>query len=260
MKKAGQRIALFGGLVSAILFGAWRVYSRRSLERVISHEGLDDPEVARAFNRIALMPQMRLLRWYVARRAVAMVPSGQAADLGSGPGHLAIKLAQAAPGLQVTGVDLSDEMLAEAEHNARQTGLEARVAFKKGDVVRVPFPNNSLDLVISTLSLHHWSDPVGVLNEIARVLRRPEPAEGRPGGAFLIFDLRRDMSAPLYLLLWFVTRCIVPRALRQVNEPLGSRNAAFTVHEAAHLAEQSRLAGWRVTKGPLWLTIEGPQE
>ena len=30
--------------------------------------------------------------------------------------------------------------------------------------------------------------------------------------------------------------------------------------DAAHLAEQSRLAGWRVTKGPLWLTIEGPQE
>ena len=259
MKVAGQRIVLLAGLATAVLFGAWRVYSRRSRERVVSHEGLDNPEVAQAFNRIALMPQMRLLRWYVTRRAVAMVQSGQAADLGSGPGHLAIKLAQAAPGLQVTGVDLSDEMLVEAERYARRSGLADRIAFKKGDVARIPFPDNSLDLVVSTLSLHHWSDPVAVLNEIARVLRHPEPAGGRPGGSFLVFDLRRDMAAPFYLLLWFVTRCIVPQALRRVNEPLGSRDAAFTVQEAAHLAGQSRLAGWLVTRGPLWLIIEGPE-
>ena len=49
----------------------------------------------------------------------------------------------------------------------------------------------------------------------------------------------------------------VPPALRRVNEPLGSRDAAFTLQEAAHLAGQSRLSAWRVNDGPLWLTIEG---
>jgi ubiquinone/menaquinone biosynthesis C-methylase UbiE len=244
-------------LTAAALFAAWRVYSLRSRDRVVSHEGLDDPEVAQAFNQVASMPQMEFLRRFVARRAVAMVQAGQAADLGCGPGHLAIRLARAAPDLQVTGIDLSAEMLAEAERSAESSGLQNRVAFKKGDATQIPFPAGSLDLVVSTLSLHHWSDPVGVLDEIARVLRPPEPVEGRPGGAFLIFDLRRDMSAPFYLLLWFVTRCVVPRALRRVNEPLGSRDAAFTIQEAAHLAAQSRLRGWRVTHGPLWLTIEG---
>jgi hypothetical protein len=73
----------------------------------------------------------------------------------------------------------------------------------------------------------------------------------------LVFDLRRDTSAPFYLLLWFATRCVVPQVLRRVNEPLGSRNAAYTPQEAARLAGQSRLTGWRVTRGPLWLTIEG---
>ena len=90
---------------------------------------------------------------------------------------------------------------------------------------------------------------MAVLDKIARVLR--------PGASFLIFDLRRDMAAPFWLLLWFVTRVVVPAALRRVNEPLGSRNAAYTSQEAARLAEQSRLSGWRVTRGPLWLTIEG---
>ena len=256
MTNARQRFALLGGLTAALLFGSWRVYGRRARERVVSHEGLDDPDVAQAFNRIATMPQMRLLRWYVARRAVAMVQTGRAADLGSGPGHLVIKLAQTAPDLQVTGVDLSEEMLAEAGRYARRSGLEERIDFKKGDVAQIPFPDDSLDLVVSTLSLHHWSDPVGVLDEIARVLRRPDPAQGRPGGAFLIFDLRRDMTAPFYLLLWFVTCCVVPKALRRVKEPLGSRDAAFTVQEAAQLVELSRLTGWRVTRGPLWLIIE----
>jgi hypothetical protein len=111
MTNARQRLAFLGGLTGAVLFALWRVYSRRSRERVVSHEGLDDPEVAQAFGRIATLPQMRLLRWFVARRAVAMVQAGQAADLGCGSGHLAIRLAQAAPGLQVTGIDPSDEML-----------------------------------------------------------------------------------------------------------------------------------------------------
>jgi ubiquinone/menaquinone biosynthesis C-methylase UbiE len=249
MTNVRQRIALLSGLIAAVLFALWRVYSRRPRERVVSHEGLDEPQVAQAFNRIATLPQMRLLRWFVARRAVAMTQAGQAVDLGSGPGHLVIKLAQAAPDLMVTGIDLSDEMLAEAERYARRSGLEDRITFKRGNVAQIPFPDSSLDLVVSTLSLHHWSDPVGVLDEIVRVLR--------PGGSFLVFDLRRDMTGPFYLLLWFVTRCVVPRALRQVNEPLGSRDAAFTPREATKLAAQSRLTGWRVTHGPLWLIIEG---
>jgi len=52
----------------------------------------------------------------------------------------------------------------------------------------------------------------------------------------------------------------VPAALRWVNEPLGSRNAAYTPQEAAQLAEQSRLSSWRVTCGPLWLIIEGTKD
>jgi len=114
---------------------------------------------------------------------------------------------------------------------------------------QIPFPDGALNLVVSTLSLHHWSDPVAVLGEVARV-----PG---PDGSFLIFDLRRDMASPCWLLLCFATHFAVPAALRWVNEPLGSRNVTYTPTETAHLAQQSQPGGWRVTRGPFWLIIQG---
>jgi ubiquinone/menaquinone biosynthesis C-methylase UbiE len=119
----------------------------------------------------------------------------------------------------------------------------------QADAGRIPVPDGSFDLVVSSLSLHHWGDPVAILDEVARILR--------PGGSFLIRDLRRDMDALSWLSLWVTRRFLVPAALRRANEPLSSRNAAYTPREAARLAEKSRLTGWRVVEDRLWLTLEG---
>jgi ubiquinone/menaquinone biosynthesis C-methylase UbiE len=244
-------------VVSALLVAGGMLYGRRSRGRVAGHEGLDDPEIAAGFNWVAQMPQMRVLRWYVVRKAVELRAQGRAADLGSGPGLLVAELVRQAKGLHVIGVDLSDEMLEQAEHLARDEGLGERAAFTQGDVQRLPFSDGSLDLVVSTLSLHHWGDPVAVLDEVARVLRPPAPERGLPGGAYVIFDLRRDLALPVWLLLWFVTHVVVPPALRRANEPLASRDASYTQGETEHLASLSQLTGWRVTSGPLWLIVEG---
>lgn len=239
-------------LLAALLSVAWRIYHLRRRERVLSPESMDNPAIAAAFNRVAGWPQMRLLRWYVLQRIKNLVSKGEAIDIGCGPGHLVFDLARQLPDLQLTGIDMSDEVLEQAESFAAQHGYGSRVQFKKGSAEEVPFADGSFDLVVSTLSLHHWREPAAVLNEIARIVR--------PGGTFLIFDLRRDMAPPFYLLLWFATRFVVPRALRMVDEPLGSRNAAYTVQEAVQLADKSNLSGWRVVDGPSWLIIEGQKE
>ncbi|MGQ9841757.1 MAG: class I SAM-dependent methyltransferase [Anaerolineae bacterium] len=232
-----------------LLAAAARVYRGRPLARTPCTEGLDDSAVALAFAGITDMPQMALARRLAAHRALCLCTAGRAADLGCGAGHLAVEMARAAPHLHMTGVDLSNPPLAQALRRAPEAGLAHRVDFRTGGVERTPFADASLDLVVSTLSLHHWRDPVAVLNEVARILR--------PGGAFVIFDLRRDMAPPLYVLLWLATRYFVPPALRSVQEPLNSRNAAYTPEEAAALAQASHLTGWHVACGPFWLSIEG---
>jgi len=50
---------------------------------------------------------------------------------------------------------------------------------------------------------------------------------------------------------------VVPRALKQINEPMASRDAAYTPAEALRLVSTSKLTGWQVDSGPIWLFIEG---
>jgi len=50
---------------------------------------------------------------------------------------------------------------------------------------------------------------------------------------------------------------VVPPTLRRIGEPLASRNAAYDPYEVARLVQTSRLTGWSMATGPLWLTVEG---
>jgi ubiquinone/menaquinone biosynthesis C-methylase UbiE len=236
-------------LIVVLLAGLWRVFDRRSRERIPSQEGIEDPEVAAAFEWVSRTPQMRWIRHFVISQAAVLKDHGEAVDLGCGAGQLVMEMAWKAPGLHMTGIDLSEKMLADARQSTQRVGLEDRVDFRLGNVEEIPFPDQSVDLVISTSSLHHWTDPVKVLNEIDRVLK--------PGGAYYIFDLRRDMALPFYMLIWFATQFIVPAALHQVNEPMGSRNASYTVQDLADLIRQSRLRGGQVTTGPIWIVLAG---
>jgi ubiquinone/menaquinone biosynthesis C-methylase UbiE len=57
-----------------------------------------------------------------------------------------------------------------------------RPEFQAGDVADLKFPDASFDIVVSTLSMHHWADPTRGMAEIGRVLR--------PDGRALIWDFR----------------------------------------------------------------------
>lgn len=115
-------------------------------------------------------------------------------DVGTGPGSVPRLVAAAHPELKVEGVDLSAEMITVAANASRAAGGPS-IRFQVGDVAALPYPDESIDLVISSLSLHHWEDPAAGLREIVRVLR--------PGGKAWVYDFRRTLRRSVSLTAGF---------------------------------------------------------
>jgi SAM-dependent methyltransferase len=127
----------------------------------------------------------------IASDVAAVAPAGaRVLEVGCGPGHLSLRLVRQY-GLEVTGLDLDPTMIAGAQANTDRPGTgERRPEFLVGDVAALAFPDRSFDLVVSTLSMHHWADPAAGLAEIGRVLR--------PGARALVWDFRPGVRPHLF--------------------------------------------------------------
>lgn len=105
----------------------------------------------------------------IARAALA--PGQYVLDLGTGTGSVAIRAASlVGPSGQVSGVDLSPEMLALAQQRGAALGL-TNCSFQDGRGEAIPATNRSFDVLLASLSLMYVVDRAAAAREIARVLR-----------------------------------------------------------------------------------------
>jgi ubiquinone/menaquinone biosynthesis C-methylase UbiE len=96
-------------------------------------------------------------------------------DVGCGPGTITCSFAPyISPGGRIVGIDPSASVIREAQEYASEQGVSTNtVSFQQADGGSLPFEDGSFDVVHSHQVLLHVKDPISLLREMARVVRRP---------------------------------------------------------------------------------------
>jgi SAM-dependent methyltransferase len=144
--------------------------------------GLFAPHGAWLYARVAPTVLAPLFDHVAADTGPILARLGRVLEIDAGPGALSVKLARAFPTALVTGVDLAPAMISASNARAARAGIDERLHFELASGAALPYPVGSVDVVVSTLSLHHWEHPADVFAKNGRVLA--------PGGQALIYDLR----------------------------------------------------------------------
>ncbi|MGD0436358.1 MAG: arsenite methyltransferase [Bryobacteraceae bacterium] len=153
--------------------------------------------------------------------ALAQLRPGETVlDLGSGGGiDVLLSAKRVGPAGKAYGLDMTDEMLALARENQRKAGVE-NVEFLKGEIERIPLPDNSVDVIISNCVINLSADKDRVLREAFRVLK--------PGGRFAVSDVvvRGDVPAEIQRSMELWVGCIAG-ALRDYDYVAKLAKAGF---------------------------------
>lgn len=130
-------------------------------------------------------------------------------DIATGTGDLAIKLAQEFPAAHIVGIDLSENMIRVGKEKINRLAMHNRIEFLAGDCLKLPFEDNTFDLITVAYGVRNFADIPAGYREMQRVLR--------PGGKLCVIELSVPASPVIRPLYKLYTSTLIPLAGRLIS-------------------------------------------
>ena len=203
------------------------------MERIPEPEVMDNWEEAREYDAM----DFTQVNQEFTELAIELGPeTGLILDAGPGTARIPILIAQRRSQWQITGIDLSANMLFIGNQNVEQAGLEQQIKLEQIDSKQLPYPDATFDMVISNSIVHHLTNPLLFFQEIQRLLK--------PQGGIFLRDLTRPSSET-------ELNSLVEQYARDCNEHQkklfrDSLNAAYTLDEIINFIESVGLENMRI--------------
>lgn len=144
-------------------------------------------------------------------------------DFATGTGFQAVQIAHAVGEKgRVLGLDISEEMLREAEVKIKKFGLDNIIELKWMQSGIIPLENNSVDAVICGFAYHHFQDPYRITSEMFRVLKPHKKAVAVDGcrSEYIFRKFIADLSVKISDRTWRI-RFYTQNEFRQFFEASG---------------------------------------
>lgn len=124
-------------------------------------------------------------------------------DVATGTGAVAIEMARRTGG-RVTGVDITEPMMWQAQGKVSGAALAEPIGFVAGRAEQLPFRDDSFDALAFTYLFRYVADPAATMREMVRVVR--------PGGVIASLEFHVPDRRPFRLGWWLYTRFVLPVA------------------------------------------------
>ncbi len=130
-------------------------------------------------------------------------------DVATGTAGVLIPLCRNNPAVRLAcGIDMADKMLEIGRRKIKKSKLESVIELRHGDAHRLPFSDQTFDVVTIAFGIRNMKDPARVLREIHRVLRR--------GGRVLVLEFSQPSLGPIRWAHHAYLQAVVPLAGRLI--------------------------------------------
>jgi ubiquinone/menaquinone biosynthesis C-methylase UbiE len=166
-------------------------------------------------------------------------------DIGSGRGYISLLLAARNPQATIEGIDYSSMQVWAADALRRQRKID-NCRFSRGNAMKIMFPDETFDAVVSVGSIKHWPDGLRGLREMRRVLK--------PGGWVILSETDQEASDEALwqfvsrFNIWFIRDGLLFWGLRHVV--FGQSYTQQGLESLAHAAGFRNRVGQRVPTCP----------